>query len=327
MSTKKVVAVVVAAILVLIVALVIVTHFMRNNYSLTLQGEVDATEHKISSKLPGRIDKIAVREGQKVKKGDLIFVIGTPEVDFKLQQAEAMQSAAQAQMRKVDAGAREQTIQSARAVVEEVRLIVEFAQKSFDRVEALYNEGVVAQQKRDEVKMELDIAKQKLYIATQQYEMAVEGARKEDKAAVGAMVKGAEGAVGEVKSYLADASQYAPIDGEVSGIIAQEGELVGTGYPVVTLIDMSKAWITFNVKEDLLPRMKMDDTIEVYVPGLGRSIELIIGSIAVQADYATWSSTRSKGGFDVRTFEIKAYPINEEQGLRVGMTAIYELPN
>ncbi len=325
MSKKLTISIAIIVVLAVIAGLVITTHVMRSNQSLILQGEVDASEHKISSKLPGRIDQIAVREGQTVSKGDLIFVMETPEVDAKLQQAEAAQTAAQAQKNKVDKGAREQTIESAKAVVQEVTLLVDYAQKSYDRVQALYEDGVVPLQKRDEVKVELDIVKQKLEIAKQQYNLAVEGARSEDKTAAGALVQGAEGAVKEVKSYLADASQYSPIDGEISGIIAEPGELVATGYPVVTVIDMKNAWVTFNVKEDLLPQLSKGQKINVFVPGLGRDIELQIQSIAVQADYATWSSTRSKGGFDIRTFEVKAYPTEQNSDLRVGMTVVYEM--
>ncbi len=327
MNKKTVVTVVVIVILAVVIALVAITKAFRASEPTLIQGEVEAQEYKISSKLPGRIDSICVHQGQDVKKGELIYVMATPEVDAKLEQAEAARRAAAAQKSKVDAGAREQVIKSAKAVVEEVQLMVDYAQKSYDRVEALYQDGVVPLQKRDEVKVNLDVAKQKLQMATQQYQMAKEGAQWEDKVAAGALVDRAQGAVNEVESYLADAAQLSPIDGEISSVIAQVGELVSTGYPVVTVVDMRSAWVSFNVTEDLLPQMNKGKKLEVYVPGLDKNIELQIQSISVEADYATWSSTRSKGGFDIRTFEIKAIPTSKDTGLRVGMTVLYELPS
>ncbi len=327
MNKKTVVAVAVIVTIAVVVALVAITNALRGSELTLIQGEVDATEYKISSKLAGRIDTIRVHQGQEVKKGELLYVMATPEVGAKLEQAQAARTAAAAQKSKVDAGARKQIIASAKAVVEEVQLMVEYAQKSYDRVEALYQDGVVSLQKRDEVKVNLDVAKQKLQMATQQYQMAKEGAQWEDKVAAGALVDRAQGAVNEVESYLADASQLSPIDGEISSVIAQVGELVSTGYPVMTVVDMRSAWVSFNVTENLLPQLPKGKKLDVYVPGLDKNIELEIVSISVEADYATWSSTRSKGGFDIRTFELRAVPTTKDTGLRVGMTVVYELPS
>ena len=154
--------------------------------------------------------------------------------------------------------------------------------------------------------------------------MALEGAQKEDKVAAEALVQRAQGAVNEVESYLSDAFQYAPINGEISGIISEPGELISTGYPVVTIIDIDNAWVAFNVKENLLPLMPKGKKFNVYVPALDKDIELAVHSTSVQAEYATWTSTRAKGGFDIRTFEVKTYPTTPNSGIRPGMTVVYE---
>ncbi len=301
------------------------TSLLRSEKVTTIQGEVELTESKISSKLPGRIENMKVKEGDKVSKNDFLYAITTPEIDAKMAQVQAVRQAAKAQKQKADVGARKQTIGSAKNLWNKAEAGREFAQKSYNRVENLYKEGVVPQQKLDEVKAQLEVANANANAAKLQYEMAVEGAQKEDKMAATALVAQADGAVKEVESYLAEASQYAPFDGEISKIIAQNGELVGTGLPVITVVDIENPWFVFNVKETLLPKMKQGDKVMVYVPALDKDIEIEITSIAVQADYATWTATRSIGTFDVRTFEVKAYPTQKTSELRAGMTCVFTL--
>ena len=191
-------------------------------------------------------------------------------------------------------------MQSAYNLWQKAQYGVGYAQKSFDRIENLYKDNVVPEQKRDEVKVKLDVAIENEKIARDQYQLAKAGAQKEDKMAANALVQRAQGAVDEVESYLADASQYAPYTGEISKIIAQNGELSSTGYPIITMMDIEKAWVAFNVKETLLPQIKIGKEISVNVPAIGKSVKLKIHSIAVQADYATWLSTDARGGFDIR---------------------------
>ena len=285
-----------------------------------IQGEVEVKSIKISSKLAGRIEQMDVKEGQQVKKGELLFVLSTPEVEAKLRQAEAARNAAGAQSAKASRGARIQEIEGALNMWKKAQAGVELAQKSFDRVKNLYESGVVPAQKYDEALANLKAMQTTESAAKAQYDMAVEGARREDREAAAALVDQASGAVSEVESYISDAMQYSPIDGEVSSVIAEKGELIGSGYPVITLLDMNDLWITFNIKEDLLPRIRIGSVLKAYVPGLGGAIELKVDYIAVQAEYATWSATRTKGDFDIRTFEVKARPVAKVDGLRPGMT-------
>ena len=192
------------------------------------------------------------------------------------------------------------------------------AQKTFDRVNNLYEQGVVPAQKLDEARANLQAMQATERAAKAQCELVFDGASKEEKEAAAAQVRQAEGAVSEVESYLSDALVYAPVTGEVSTIIAEAGELVGTGYPVVAILDMSDVWVTFNIKEDLMPDIHIGTRMTGYIPALDRSVEFEVTYIAVQADFATWSATRTQGGFDIRTFAVKAKPTQDVEYIRPG---------
>ena len=308
------------AIVILIAVVSLISWYLIKPIPNIIQGEVDVTSYKISSKVAGRIDSLYVKEGQAVHKGELLFVLSTPEIKAKLKQAEAAREAANAQQRKADRGARKQEIEAAYNLWQKSLAGLELAQKSFDRIKNLYETGVMPAQKFDEAQANLKAMQTTAKAAKSQYDMAVEGARKEDKKAASALVAQASGVVSEVESYISDAMQYSPINGEVSSIIAEQGELVGSGYPVITLLDMNDAWVSFNIKEDLMPKITMGTKMTGYVPALGKDIELEVTYIAVQADYATWTATRTKGEFDIRTFEVKAKPVNNTDVLRPGMT-------
>lgn len=308
------------AIVIVIVAVSLISWFAIKPVPNIIQGEVEAQSYKISSKLAGRIEKMDVSEGQKVTKGEQLFVLSTPEVRAKLEQAEAVKKAASAQSNKVEAGARVQEIEAAYNMWQTTQAGLELAKKEYTRASNLYASGVIPKQKLDQAEAALQALTSTSAAAKEQYRMVQEGARPEDKIAALALVAQASGAVAEVQSYMNDAIQYSPIDGEVSTVIAEEEELVGSGYPVITLLDMNDMWVTFNIKEDMLPKIKVGTEMMGYVPGLGRSIPLKVYFLAVQADYATWSATRTRGEFDIRTFEVKARPEGSIDGLRPGMT-------
>lgn len=204
-----------------VLGVIFISWYLRKATPLYIQGTVECTTYKASSKVPGRIEEMKVEEGQHVTKGELLYTLSTPELNAKLQQAEAVKSAAS-----------------------------------------------------------------------------------------------------EVESYLSDALVYAPVTGEVSTIIAEAGELVGTGYPVVAILDMSDVWVTFNIKEDLMPDIHIGTRMTGYIPALDRSVEFEVTYIAVQADFATWSATRTQGGFDIRTFAVKAKPTQDVEYIRPGMSVL-----
>lgn len=315
---------VVAAAAVILLSVALISWYLTKRSPMLIQGTVECTTYKASSKVPGRIDAMKVAEGDRVEKGQLLYVLSTPELDAKLAQAEAVKSAAAALDAAAVAGARIQQIEAALNMWEKAQAGLELARKTYERVKNLYDQGVVPTQKLDEATANYEAMKATAQAAKAQYDMAADGARKEDKEAAAARVRQAEGAVSEVESYISDAMVYSPVTGEVSTIVAQQGELVGSGYPVVAILDMSDLWVTFNVKETLLPKIKVGTRMTAYVPALDRDVELEVSYIAVQADFATWAATRTQGGFDIRTFAVKARPTGDAGQLRPGMSVLVD---
>ncbi|OUQ53738.1 hemolysin secretion protein D [Alistipes sp. An116] len=321
MKRNNVIGILVTA-LVIILAVVLVSWYLDRRTPMLIQGTVECTTYKASSKVPGRIDDMKVEEGERVEKGQLLYTLSTPELDAKLQQAQAVKSAASALDQAALAGARVQQIEAAMNMWQKAQAGLELARKTLDRVQNLYNQGVIPAQKLDEATANYQAMEATAQAAKAQYNLAMDGARKEDKEAAAARVRQAEGAVSEVESYIRDAMVYSPVTGEVSTIIAEQGELVGSGYPVVAILDMSDMWVTFNVKETMLPGIKTGMHFTGHVPALDADVELEVTYIAPQADFATWAATRTQGGFDIRTFAIKAKPVSEVENMRPGMSVL-----
>ncbi len=265
-----------------------------------------------------------VMPGDRVEKGQLLYTLSTPELEAELRQAAAVKRAAAALDAMALAGARVQQIEAAMNMWQKAQAGLELARKTYERVQNLYNDGVVPAQKLDEATANYKAMEATALAAKAQYDLASDGARKEDKEAAAARVRQAEGAVSEVESYIGDAMVYAPVTGEISTIIAEEGELVGSGYPVVAILDMSDLWVTFNVKETLLPGLRIGTRMNGYVPALDSDVEFEVTYISAQADFATWAATRTQGGFDIRTFAVKAKPTAPAAGLRPGMSVIVD---
>lgn len=310
------------AVLVIIAVVALVGWYLKRSEPTIIQGTIECTTYKASSKIAGRIEEMKVEQGDHVTKGQLLYVLSTPELDAKLRQAEAVKSAATALDQKALAGARVQQIEAALNMWQKAQAGKELAQKTYDRVKALYDKGVVPEQKFDEADANYRAMVATEMAAKAQYDLAVAGASKEDKDAAAAQVQQAEGVVSEVESYISDAMVYAPVDGEVSTIIAEQGELVGTGYPVVAILDTTDTWVTFNIKETLLPKITVGMKMTTYVPALDRNVELEVSYISVQADFATWSATRTQGSFDIRTFAVKARPVTDVENIRPGMSVL-----
>ncbi|HJI18811.1 MAG: HlyD family secretion protein [Alistipes sp.] len=323
MKKGNIIGIVVAAVLI-VVAVILVSRYIRRSTPTILQGTVECTTYKASSKIAGRIDDMKVEEGQHVEKGELLYTLSTPELDAKLMQAEAARSAAQALDQKALTGARSQQKEAALNLWQKAQAGRELAQKTYDRVKRLYDQGVVPAQKLDEAEANLQAMTATEKAAKAQYDLVDDGSSKEDKAAAAAQVLRAQGAVTEVESYLSDAMVYSPVTGEISTVIAEQGELVGTGYPVVAILDLQDMWVTFNIKETLLPQIHMGTRMIGYVPALDREVEFTVTYIAPQADFATWAATRTQGGFDIRTFTVKAKPATCVEYMRPGMSVLVD---
>ncbi|WP_060982142.1 HlyD family secretion protein [Vibrio splendidus] len=290
-----------------------------------LQGQIDAQQYSISSKVPGRIDEIFVRKGDSVEKGELIFSLLSPEIDAKLEQAKAGQKAAGALAQEAENGARTQQIQAAKDQWLKAKAAADLMDKTYQRVNNLYNDGVVAEQKRDEAKTQWQAAKYTESAAFQMYQLAQEGARDETKVAAAQKALMAAGAVAEVEAYAKDTQIHSWFNGEVSQVLLSSGELAPQGFPVVTVIDTKDAWAVLNVREDMLKHFEKGSQFEAYLPALDKSLTFQVTHIAVMGDFATWRSTDAAQGFDLRTFEVEARPVDTNETLRMGMSLVVEL--
>ncbi|UPR56839.1 efflux RND transporter periplasmic adaptor subunit [Vibrio sp. ED004] len=290
-----------------------------------LQGQIDAQQYSISSKIPGRIDQVFVRKGDSVEKGELIFSLLSPEIDAKLEQAKAGQKAAGALAQEAENGARTQQIQAAKDQWLKAKAAADLMNKTYQRVNNLYNDGVVAEQKRDEAKTQWQAAKYTESAAFQMYQLAQEGARDETKVAATQKALMAAGAVAEVEAYAKDTQIHSWFSGEVSQVLLSSGELAPQGFPVVTVIDTQDAWAVLNVREDMLKHFEKGTQFDAYLPALDKSLTFKVTHIAVMGDFATWRSTDAAQGFDLRTFEVEARPVDTDEKLRMGMSLVVEL--
>lgn len=287
-----------------------------------IQGYVEVSEYRVSSKVPGRVLELRVKEGDYVKVGDTLAILDAPDVKAKLAQAQSAESAATAMDQMANNGARREQINGAFALLQQAKAGLEIAQKSYNRVQRLYDEGVMSAQKRDEAFANYKALEAQVKAAKSQYDMAVNGARREEKLAAAAQVNRAKGAVQEVSSYINETMQIAQKEGEVSDVFPKVGELIGTGSPIMNISILDDMWGTFNVREDQLNGMQVGSTITAFVPAFNKDIKMKVYYIKDQGSYATWKATKANGQYDLKTFEVKARPIKPFEGLRPGMSLI-----
>lgn len=288
----------------------------------TIQGQVEVSEYRVSSKVPGRILEIRVKEGDYVNVGDTLAILDAPEVRAKMTQAQSAENAAAAMDEMANNGARHEQVRGAFAVLQQAKAGLEIAQKSYNRVQRLYDEGVMTAQKRDEAFANYKALEAQVKAAQSQYDMARNGARSEEKKAAAAQVNRAKGAVAEVNSYIHETMQIAQMAGEVSDVYPKVGELVGAGSPIMSVSLMNDIWGTFNVREDQLNGMKVGSIVTAFVPAFKKEIRMKVYYIKDQGSYAVWKATKSNGQYDLKTFEVKARPMDKLEGLRPGMSLI-----
>lgn len=313
----------VIALLVIVVIISVVGYAVSRPEPIVIQGQAEAVEYRVSGKVPGRIEHLYVKEGDPVRKGDTLAGINSPEVMSKLAQASAMKAAAEAQKAKALTGARQEQIAAAYEMWQKAAAGEEVMKKSFERAQRLYEQKVISAQKFDEAEAQYKAARATAAAAKSQYEMAVNGAREEDREAAEALVDQAAAAVAEVESYKDELYLKSPADGIVSAVFPKTGELVGQGAPVMSVTDLNDVWFTFNIREDMLRGMKIGDTLTVTVPALGDTGYMTrITYMSVLESYATWRATLDTGSFDARTFEVRSVPEKHIDGLLPGMTAL-----
>ena len=316
------------AVLVAVGLVALAGFFLLTPPDEVIMGQAEATTIRISGKVPGRIASYRFNEGDQVKAGDTLVFLSTPEVQAKLMQVEAVKAAAEAQHAKAMKGARDQEVTAAYEMWQKAQAGLTIAKKSYDRVRNLYEKGVMSAQKKDEAEANYNAMVATEKAARSQYEMAKEGARKEDKAAAAALVNQASGALAEVESYVEESALVAPIDGEISERFPEVGELVGTGAPIMNIADLTDMWVSFSIREDLLSQVKVGNEVKAFVPALdNQEITLKVYYMKDMGTYAAWKATKTTGQYDAKTFEVRARPVQPVEGLRPGMSVIWKHNN
>lgn len=318
--------IVIASIFTLVIIAVIVVGLTLPSQKETIQGQAEMTDYRLSSKIPARVLEIRVKKGDMVSKGDTLVILDAPDIEAKLSQAQAAFDAAQALDLKARNGARNEQIQGAYATWQKAIAGRDVAEKTYSRVNRLFEKGVMAEQKRDEAYAQYQAAIATEQAAKSQYDMAVNGSRHEDMTAARAQVERAQGAIKEVSSYVSETALIATADGVVTDIFPEIGELVGSGAPIMNVSVIDDMWFTFNVREDMLPGITVGTEMDVYVPAFDKSVKVRIERIKDVGSFATWKATKALDKYDLKTFEVQAYPVQPEDlvGLRAGMTAVFE---
>lgn len=325
MKKKNLNVIIVCTFIILaVIATVVIVGLCIPEPEEVIQGQAETSDYRISSKIPARVFEIKVSEGDVVSRGDTLVILEAPDVRAKLAQAEAAYNAARAIEQKARTGARQEQIQGAYELWQKAIAGREVAEKTYNRVNRLFESGVMAEQKRDEA-----LANYRAMIASEkaaksQYDMAVNGSRHEDISAAKAQVSRAEGAVSEVTSYIDETVLVASADGVVTEIFPEEGELVGAGAPIMNVSKTDDMLFTFNVREDMLPGLSVGKEVTVYVPAYDKEIKVKVTRIKEVGSFATWKATKALDKFDLKTFEVQAYPkeSSELTGVRAGMSAV-----
>ncbi len=314
--------------IIIVVLLALIIHSFWQAYQPSterLQGQIEARQYHVSSKIPGRIDKIMVRKGDQVKKKQLMYTLLSPELEAKMVEAKAMSAAAEELAQEAIKGARIQEVAAAKDNWEKAKAAAELFKKTYKRINNLYKEGVIAEQKKDEAYTEFQAALYTQHAARQLYDMAEEGTREETRKAAKDKARAAEGAVAEVKAYTDETQVVTWHDGEVSQVLLHSGEIAPAGFPVITVMDMNEMWAIFHVREDLLSHYQTGSEFFATIPALGsQTYQFKVSHVSVMGDYATWRATDSAKGFDMRTFEVEAKPLKTIEGARVGMSVLVQ---
>jgi HlyD family secretion protein len=313
------------SIIVVVVAIAIgalsVWYLLRGE-PLLVQGEVDATRFDIAARVDGRVGEIPVARGEEVGANAVLVRIDNPETVAKHEQTLAAKIVADAQLANINAGTRSETIAARKAALERAQASVVLAKQTYDRVRQLAEHGNAPQARLDQVTDTLHESERAVDQAKSAHEQAVNGYTREERDIATANVGKALADIKAVESILDQMVVYAPVASQVYQRNVERGEYVSPGVPLVTLIDLDDVWIHFDLREDLVKTLKVGDRFDVRIPALGdRSVNVEVRLIATKGEYASWRATRATGDFDLRTFAIRAYPVDKVPELRPGMSA------
>jgi HlyD family secretion protein len=289
---------------------------------LLVQGEADAKRIDIAARVDGRVGERPVSRGDNVAAGQILVEIDNPQILSKLKEAEAQKVVAVADLARIDVGVRKEVVAQRKAEIASAEANLTLAQQTYDRNNELNTKGVASMQALNEATASLDVARRSLEQAKLAYDEAVAGYTKEERGVAQATVDKAEAAVATLNTQVDEMTVKAPVGAQVYQIGAELGEYVSPGVPLLSLVDLSDVWLSFDLREDLVKDLKVGDKLQVRIPALGdRLVPIEVKTIASRGEYSGWRATRATGDFDLRTFEVRAYPTEKIPELRPGMSA------
>lgn len=319
-SATRIPSIIVGVVAAVVVALSV--FYLLRPEPLLVQGEVDATRFDIAARVDGRVKEIPAERGQNVAANAVLVRIDNPETLAKQDQVKAAKAVADAQLANVLVGTRVEVVAARKAEMDRMQAALVLAQKTFDRTHTLTEQGNAPQARLDQVTDALHETERAVDQAKSAYEQAVNGYTKEERAIAKASVEKAEADIQSVQSIIDQLVVYAPVASQVYQRNVEPGEYVSPGVPLVTLINLGDVWVHFDLREDLIKGLKVGDQFDVRIPALNdRSVTVEVKLIATKGEYASWRATRASGDFDLRTFSIRAYPVQPVPELRPGMSA------
>ena len=312
-------------LLLMMVAIALAVLFRAHNQDLLLQGEVDAPEVIVASKAKGRVIERLIERGDDVKSGQLIIQLDSPELMAQLRSAQATRDEAKAQLDQSLHGTREESIRNLRANLAQAEAQYRNAQNDYNRNLSVAGKGYISKSELDASRRARDTAFQQVQAAKANLDEGINGDRVELRQQYAAALRAAEENLLQIQAQSDDLQVKAPVDGEVGPIPAEVGELLNAGSPLVTLIRVPDAYFVFNLREDILAHVRKGDKVKLRVPALkDKMIDTEVRYIAPLGDYATKRATRATGDFDLKTFEVRLYPSQPVDGLRPGMSTLWQ---
>lgn len=319
LTKNKIILLIPVAIAIISIVFLLATEFKQQEIILT--GIIETTEVDVASKIPGRIDSIFVKEGDLVKKGDILARLESKEMDAKVEQARGMMEAAMAKMIMVKNGARKEEKDATENLYKQAKAQFDYASKTWTRFQSLYKEEVISTQEKDEMEFKFNAAKEQMEAAKAKLDMVLKGARYEEIDAVESIYHQAENGYKEAMAYHQELSIKASASGEINQRIIDAGEIVNTGYPVFTILQPQDSYVVLQIREDMMHNIAKGKIFMGKIPALNNlQTNFEVTYIASMGDFATWKPTNQKGEFDLKTFEIHLRSSKPIEGLRPGMT-------
>lgn len=308
-------------VVVIIVAVVLLVLRHEDKEENIILGMFETTTVNVASEIPGRVDVIMVELGDRVEKGQVLVTLEPNIMNAKMGQAMGIRNMAESMLIRAKQGTRKEEIEAAKNVYQMAKSQFDFADKTYNRFIVLYADSIISKQEMDEMEFKHVAALNEMEAADAIYSMAKKGATYEDIQIVEGEAEAAMAMYNEAAAYYEQLEIIAPVSGEISSKIAEEGEVMAAGYPILTIMIPEKIYAIANVREDRLNNFKMGTVLKGRVPGLAdKEFDFEVSYLAVMADFATWVPTQAKGDFDLKTFEVRLLPVNQIEGLRPGMT-------